>query len=39
MNKIWKAVKEETLKHEEDLYVVTILSCFAIVIRTLLRRR
>lgn len=24
MNRIWKAVKEETLEHEKDLYVLAI---------------
>lgn len=36
MNKIWKAVKEETLEHEYDLYVLMVLGCTYIVFKQVL---
>lgn len=38
MNRIWKAVKEETLEHEEDLYVLAILGCLGVVFKNLFKR-
>lgn len=39
MKKIWDDIKELTLKHVEDLYVVAILGTVFITIKSLLFRR
>lgn len=33
MNKIWTAIKEETLDHEKDLYALIILGCTYVVFK------
>lgn len=38
MNRIWKAVKEETLEHEKDLYVLAILGYLCVVFKNLFKR-
>lgn len=38
MNRIWEAVKEETLEHEKDLYVLTILGCMYVVFKNVFKK-
>lgn len=38
MNRIWETIKEETLKHQDGIFVFTLLGAIYITIKEMLRK-